>query len=180
MGKLLLTFAALTTIVLFAGLIADDSLRPDAQKIAFKTWMARHGKSYRNDEEFTYRLSMFKKNALYVAEHNLKYAAGLVTFDLELNKFADMDINEFIGLYAMKDFKVTSKCTGPQAPSDNLPDTVDWAAKGNPLSYSRCRYRYQEPGTMWIMLGLLDHRLSGGCLLPQEQEPPKLLRATTR
>lgn len=126
----MLAFAALTSIVLFTSVVLDNKMRPDAEKIAFKSWMVRHGKSYASHDEFIYRLNRFRQNALFVAEHNLKFAAGLVTFDVELNSFADMDIEEFIGKYAMKKFEVTTQCTGPQAPSDNLPDTVDWAAKG--------------------------------------------------
>jgi len=105
-------------------------MRPDADLIAFKTWMARNGKHYTTEFEFTYRLGVFKRNAIYVAEHNARHAAGLETFDLEMNLFADMEINEFVDKYTMKNFKVTSKCTGNQAPVDNLPDAVDWTTKG--------------------------------------------------
>ena len=159
MAKLIFAFAALTASVLLASFLLSNTMRPDADLIAFKTWMARNGKHYTTEFEFTYRLGVFKRNAIYVAEHNARHAAGLETFDLEMNLFADMEINEFVDKYTMKNFKVTSKCTGNQAPVDNLPATVDWATKGISYNLFRCRHPHQESRSVRIVLGFLHHRI---------------------
>lgn len=130
MAKLFLAFAALTASVLIATVLLGNGMRPDENLIAFRTWMARHGKSYATEFEFNYRAAVYKRNAEYVAAHNARFAAGEETFDLEMNVFADMDVQEFADKYTMRNFQVTSKCTGEQAPTTNLPDTVDWSAKG--------------------------------------------------
>ena len=48
------------------------------------------------------------------------------------NQFADLPSEEFRAKYLNKLNKpsITKKCTGPQAPTDNIPDSVDWHAKG--------------------------------------------------
>lgn len=49
-----------------------------------------------------------------------------------MNEFSDMTSEEFGEKYLMKStsFGVTGKCTGEQAPTVSLPDSVDWSAKG--------------------------------------------------
>lgn len=74
----------------------------------------------------------------FVNKHNARYEAGKETYDLEMNLFADLTTEEFAAKYLMTQTsgqagaepKVTKKCTGSQAPDANLPDSVDWSAKG--------------------------------------------------
>lgn len=56
-----------------------------------------------------------------------------------MNLFADLTSKEFAAKYLMaktttgqvsQDVHVTKKCSGAQAPDANLPDSVDWSAKG--------------------------------------------------
>jgi cathepsin L len=61
---------------------------------AFVEWMAKYGKSYA-PEEFFYRFDVFKKNYDFVEAHN---AAG-TTWEVELNKFADLTSAEFKLMY---------------------------------------------------------------------------------
>lgn len=175
MSKLLATFAAITTLIVIGGLVLHETHRPDASKIAFSAWMSRHGKTYGSDEEYLYRLSIFNQNGKYVEEHNKLFQEGVYSFDLELNMFADLTNQEYRDRYLMKDFQVTTKCKGQQAPSDNLPDTVDWSSKGKNLTYVRWCHRNQESRSVRIMLGLQHNWITGGCQLQQEQEPPVLL-----
>ena len=158
--KLILAFVALTASVLVASFLLSNGMSPNQDLIAFKTWMARNGKSYTTEFEFTYRLGVFKRNAIYVAEHNARHAAGVETFDLEMNSFADMEINEFADKYTMKNFQQTSNCTGAQAPTTNIPDTIDWSAKCTPINLFRRCHSHQESRTMWFLLGLLHYRIS--------------------
>jgi cathepsin L len=72
------------------------------------------------------------ENFAYVQAHNEKFAAGAVSFNLEMNEFADMPSEEFGQKYLIKfpQPSATSKCTGGQAPTNSLPDQADWSEKG--------------------------------------------------
>jgi len=61
---------------------------------AFVNWMTKFGKSY-VPEEFFYRFEMFKKNYDFVEAHNKLNS----TWEVELNKFADMGSGEFKNIY---------------------------------------------------------------------------------
>lgn len=77
-------------------------------------------------------------NYKYVQEHNARFEAGKETYNLEMNLFADLTNEEFAAIYLMTNptggegvqLQDTKKCTGPQAPTTNLPASVDWSAKG--------------------------------------------------
>jgi hypothetical protein len=61
---------------------------------AFVSWMTKFGKSYA-PEEFFYKFEVFKTNYDFVEAHN----AGNHTWEVELNKFADLTSAEFKVLY---------------------------------------------------------------------------------
>lgn len=131
MGKNQLIFialAALAATTLFSVYSQDngDSL--------FNQWAAHHGKVYADLGEKTYRMGIWASNFAYVQAHNARYDAGLETYSLEMNMFADLPSEEFGSIYLMKTFgdipEITKECTGKQAPSASLPSSVDWAAKG--------------------------------------------------
>jgi len=61
---------------------------------AFVNWMTQFGKSYA-PEEFFYRFDMFKKNVDFVEAHNKLN----LTWEVELNKFADLSSAEFKIMY---------------------------------------------------------------------------------
>lgn len=69
----------------------------------------------------------------YVKAHNERHVKGLETYDLEMNAFADLTSEEFAAKYLinMEGYKATGKCTGSQAPTNNIPDEVDWEPKGS-------------------------------------------------
>ena len=50
----------------------------------------KHGKSYRRPNEESFRRSIFRKNMLLIEEHNKKFSAGLVSYNMEMNHFGDM------------------------------------------------------------------------------------------
>lgn len=100
----------------------------------FNVWMEKYGKEYADLGEKTYRLGIWLNNFKFVQEHNAKYEAGVESYELEMNAFADLTSEEFGGLYTMKpDFKserlTEDKCGGAQAPATTATE-VDWAAKG--------------------------------------------------
>jgi len=136
MSKLLVALTAVTLMVLLATHLQGSHVENKANKVMFDNWMRRNGKVYANEAETEFRFSKFLENAAYVEAHNARYAAGEETFNLELNLFADMDNKEFSSLYLTtissetKGVKATAKCTGAQASTSNIPDSIDWSAKG--------------------------------------------------
>jgi cathepsin L len=96
---------------------------------AFVNWMQKFGKSYA-PEEFFYRYSTFKSTYDFVERHN----AGNYTWEVELNKFADLSSGEFKNIYlgykpelrrqprqvTLGDLKVGAYPSG----------SLDWVAKG--------------------------------------------------
>ena len=103
----------------------------NAEANAFDLWKLKFNKKYSEKEE-SYRLGVWLKNLAYVEAHNVRFEAGLESFDLEMNEFADMDSEEFGAKYLISfpTDSATSKCTGPQASTLSLPDEVDWTTKG--------------------------------------------------
>lgn len=67
----------------------------------FQLWKSLHQKSYANKAEENTRLSIFLKNKQQVIQHNERYDAGLETFYLGLNKFADLEYEEYLNFYTM-------------------------------------------------------------------------------
>jgi len=94
---------------------------------AFVNWMTKFGKSYA-PEEFFYRFEMFKKNFDFVEAHNALNS----TWEVELNKFADMGSAEFKNIYngykpelrrgrlTLQDLRVQAYPSG----------SIDWVEKG--------------------------------------------------
>jgi len=68
--------------------------REDVYQDAFINWMVKFQKSYA-PEEFFYKYSVFKTNFDFVAAHN----SGNTTWEVELNKFADLTSAEFKIMY---------------------------------------------------------------------------------
>jgi len=113
----------LLALCLVAAVCATD------YEMAFVNWMAQYGKSYA-PEEFFYRFDVFKKNYDFVEAHN----AGNQTWEVELNKFADLSTAEFKLTYAgykpelrrsprlptLTDLRVGAYPSG----------SLDWVAKG--------------------------------------------------
>ncbi len=128
MGKtevLLLTMLAVAAITLYS-FNADNSTHNGE----FAAWKAKYNKRYSEKEE-AYRLSMWLNNLAFVQAHNAKFEAGLESYSVEMNEFADMNSEEFGAKYLITfPDSVTTKCTGPQAPTANIPDEADWSENG--------------------------------------------------
>lgn len=86
-------------------------------------------------QETSYRFGKFFENFKFVKEHNARFEKGLETFDVELNKFADLDNFEFKSLYTgLKKKSITQECKGTIDLVANLPSEVDWTDKAvNPV-----------------------------------------------
>jgi len=91
-----------------------------------------HSKTYTQAEK-EYRKGIWLANYAYVQAHNARYEAGLETYNLEMNLFADLPSEEFGAKYLnpqLEKRSVTKSCNGKQAPTASLPDSVDWSGKG--------------------------------------------------
>ncbi|KAG5683483.1 hypothetical protein PVAND_012760 [Polypedilum vanderplanki] len=69
--------------------LADESSEWEA-------WKRKYNKNYDTPEEEERRRLIFEANVDKIKRHNKDFAAGSVSFDLEINKFADMEKDEFI------------------------------------------------------------------------------------
>ncbi|GLT80076.1 hypothetical protein SLA2020_515360 [Shorea laevis] len=61
-----------------------------------KLWKAQHGRTYGNEAEEEKRFKIFKDNLEYIESFN---SLGNRTYELSLNKFADLTNEEFVALY---------------------------------------------------------------------------------
>ena len=118
--------------VLAVAAISLYSLNVPSQEVegrSFEAWKSKFKKKYAAEEE-AYRIRVWVDNLAFVESHNSRFKAGVETFEVEMNEFADMPSEEFTAKYLIKFPEgKTTKCTGSQAPTANLPDEVDWTTK---------------------------------------------------
>uniref|UniRef100_A0A6A7G926 Cathepsin L1-like n=2 Tax=Hirondellea gigas TaxID=1518452 RepID=A0A6A7G926_9CRUS len=93
-----------------------------------------HNKTYDGDDEEAYRLKVFVENNLKIVEHNNRFAQGLESFIMKINRFSDMTsqevvntMNGFLGNPNGKREGATFIGVDDDVP---LPETVDWREKG--------------------------------------------------
>ena len=92
----------------------------------FNDWSMKHGKSYGNPVEKTYRLGVFYQNYLNVVENNAQNAG----YTFGLNKFSDLTKDEFKAKYlGYKKIESTSGSKKITARND-VPSSIDWTKKG--------------------------------------------------
>jgi cathepsin L len=90
-----------------------------------------HGKSYGKDDSM--RRLIWEANHRFVAKHNAEFKAGIQTYEVEINRFADMTLEEFRTMYntynASKVMKARQGTPYKVSGSAN-PDEVDWRKEG--------------------------------------------------
>jgi cathepsin L len=96
---------------------------------SFSSWMTVHSRQYKSNEEFQYRLGVYKNNLAIVEDHNRRNLG----YTLAMNLFADLTVEEFRQLYLQPAFN------GSELPQVNVHDNedisstaaaVDWRTKG--------------------------------------------------
>lgn len=65
---------------------------PAYVKNMFENWTMKHGKSYDSEDETSERLNAFYVNVKKIQSH---YEGEDKSYDLDLNKFADLSFEEF-------------------------------------------------------------------------------------
>ncbi|KAK9667130.1 hypothetical protein RND81_14G235100 [Saponaria officinalis] len=101
----------------------------------FESWLVKHHKNYNALGEKEKRFEIFKDNLRFVNEHNSDETAS---FELEMNKFADLSNEEFRRLYFGERRKSAVVLAAETVGSgrylvksgDVLPENVDWREKG--------------------------------------------------
>ncbi|EEF39872.1 cysteine protease, putative [Ricinus communis] len=108
----------------------------DAVAEKHEQWMARHGRTYQDDEEKERRFHIFKKNLKHIENFNNAFNR---TYKLGLNHFADLTDEEFLATYTgykmpkvLPTANITTKTTQS---SDvlyeaNVPESIDWRTRG--------------------------------------------------
>jgi C1A family cysteine protease len=105
------------------------------------SWITEHGRSYKNAEERELRFSVFRDNLQFIDQHNAEADAGIHTFRLGLNRFADLTNEEyrktFLGTRPSRRLTNERKESGRYTllEDDSIPDSIDWREKGavNPV-----------------------------------------------
>uniref|UniRef100_K3Y8C3 Cathepsin propeptide inhibitor domain-containing protein n=1 Tax=Setaria italica TaxID=4555 RepID=K3Y8C3_SETIT len=100
----------------------------------YAEWMATHGRTYNAIGEEERRYQVFKDNLRYIDAHNAAADAGVHSFRLGLNRFADLTVEEYRDTYLgvmtkpQRERKLSARyLTGE---NEELPESVDWRAKG--------------------------------------------------
>lgn len=131
-------------IVVLLGVIAAASAVSflDIVKEEWHTFKLTHNKAYKSDTEEKFRMKIFMENKHKIAKHNQKFAQGLVSYKLGVNKYADLLHHEFNSLMngynrsrseSLTGLNEVRKETGVSfiSPANvKLPKLVDWRNKG--------------------------------------------------
>ncbi|KAG2683935.1 hypothetical protein I3843_10G056200 [Carya illinoinensis] len=97
-------------------------------------WMAKHGRTYKDNEEKQKRLQIFKDNFDFVNKVNNE---GNRTYKLSVNKFADLTNEEFRATRTGYKLSTEPKSTTAETTSSfkyasvtKVPSSMDWRKKG--------------------------------------------------
>ncbi|EXC36678.1 KDEL-tailed cysteine endopeptidase CEP1 [Morus notabilis] len=125
-------FVSLLVLGMWAALANGRALHEDANSMSerHEQWMARYGRTYKDDSEKEKRFQIFKSNVEYIESVN---KAGNKPYKLGINEFADQTNEEF---RASRNGYKRSPIPRPINPSfryesvTKVPSSVDWRKKG--------------------------------------------------
>ncbi|PHT49352.1 hypothetical protein CQW23_09099 [Capsicum baccatum] len=154
-----------------------------------ESWMARHGRTYKNDTEKAKRAKIFEENVKFIESFNNN---GSKSYKLGINKFSDLTSEEFLRYYTTnhglnnynKYFSTKSKQLSPTTISSfmyenmsDVPSNMDWRKSGVVTSVKdqgRC-------GCCWAFSAVAAlegaNKLSSGNLISLSEQ--QLLDCTT-
>uniref|UniRef100_A0ACD5V3M3 Uncharacterized protein n=1 Tax=Avena sativa TaxID=4498 RepID=A0ACD5V3M3_AVESA len=96
----------------------------------YAEWMAQHSRTYNAVGEEEHRYAVFRDNLRYIDQHN----AGVHSFRLGLNRFADLTNEEYRSTYTRarskpaRERKLSARYQADE--DEELPESVDWRDKG--------------------------------------------------
>jgi cathepsin L len=112
-------------VLLLAALFAATfALTEREYNTAFLKWQQEHGKVYATQVEYQQRFSIFRSNMDFVNSWDAE-ARG---FTVELNKFADLSLEEFSAMY--NGMNITRTYTETAPVSSSAPSSWDWRTQG--------------------------------------------------
>jgi len=104
--------------ILIAAFSVEDS---------FVSWVRLNNRKYSHDNEYQYRLSVYRQNLDFIENHNRQHLG----FTVAMNKFGDLTLDEYKTLY------LTLRVNSSQLKADDTTyyapptaDDVDWRTKG--------------------------------------------------
>ncbi|CAH1109599.1 unnamed protein product [Psylliodes chrysocephalus] len=113
-------------IVFATALLSVTALPAQQHWTSFKT---KHGKSYENLDEEKVRFQIFQDNVQKINAHNARYEAGLETYTMAVNKFADLTPKEFGNMLRRQNGPFTRKHLARHVQNLTAPDSIDWRTK---------------------------------------------------
>jgi len=94
---------------------------------SFVSWVRLHEKKYSHDNEYQYRLSVYRSNLQFIEEHNRKNLG----FTVAMNKFGDLTLQEFKAIYLTLNVNISAdEVTTTMYIPPPTADDVDWRTKG--------------------------------------------------
>lgn len=126
----LIIFGALLLLEMWAAEATGRTLPDASMADRHVQWMARYGRTYKDDAEKAKRLQIFKENVEYIESFN---SAGNRTYKLGINKFTDMTSEEFKATktgYKVEPAGQNSSNNFRYADVGEVPSQVDWRQKG--------------------------------------------------
>ncbi|CAH1109437.1 unnamed protein product [Psylliodes chrysocephalus] len=113
-------------IVFAAALLVVSALPSQDHWTLFKT---KHEKSYENLDEEKVRFHIFQDNVQKINAHNALYEAGLETYTMAVNKFADLTPKEFENMLRHQNGPTIKKHLARHVQNLTAPDSIDWRTK---------------------------------------------------
>ncbi|XP_063362567.1 procathepsin L-like [Cydia amplana] len=106
----------------------------DLFKKEWESFKLTHNKIYKSVAEEMRRMEIYALNKYKIVQHNELFEQGQVSFKLKVNKYSDMEREEFSqimnGLIYHADDNSTSHGSRVTRATASLPDQVDWREKG--------------------------------------------------
>uniref|UniRef100_A0A1B6KHV5 Cathepsin propeptide inhibitor domain-containing protein n=1 Tax=Graphocephala atropunctata TaxID=36148 RepID=A0A1B6KHV5_9HEMI len=130
MIKVAVKFLPLLALLVVA---VAQPLESEVDLAQWELFKVTHEKEYATEVEELKRKTIFLGNLRFVREHNAKFEKGEVTFDVEINHFADLTTQEFAEMMNGYKRPKMSESNGEvfdDSEDIELAKVVDWRKKG--------------------------------------------------
>lgn len=109
-----------------------------AQSREFQEFQLTHNKIYKDENELQTRQRIFEVNKKIIDEHNKRFAKGLETYEMGVNKFTDLSPSEFQNRMLKNHRKnktdrnnnYKGRFSSYSPTNHDIPESIDWVEKG--------------------------------------------------
>jgi len=120
----------LVVLALVGAALAAPSPLTEEQNL-WELFKGAFDKSYASEEVEAVRMNIFLDNKRVIEEHNERFNAGEVSFEMGINKFSDLTVSEWSKIYNGYKAPEGAESLGraweePADLQDPLPDKIDW------------------------------------------------------